>query len=267
MYFVNNHEDMYLYSIVNSSDVAEANEIALQYYRLITNVVTMELEADGKNGSIARIRVRDEATPLSIFIVEVLSSMSLQLFLGVSGLDIEKIADVENVCSFAELIDRVGSSIPVSDISYSAGNFVSVLPTEMFDTPNKDAQPRLKKVLLQELENRFEDVSVDKDWHDRVRKFVKLRLQQNVTLGDACDYFHQSRRTMSRLLAKEGRSFKKILDEVRRERSLELIGRDIPLKKMAAQSGFNSTSTFASAFKGWTGYSPKKYRNMQQKPE
>ena len=69
------------------------------------------------------------------------------------------------------------------------------------------------------------------------------------------------RRTLGRMLRNEGTTFTDIVKELRREKALHLVRTTgLPLKRVAAELGFNSDASFNMAFKSWTGTTPMKFR-------
>ena len=70
-----------------------------------------------------------------------------------------------------------------------------------------------------------------------------------------------SGRSLQRRLLSEGSSFSKVLDEARRDRSLELMSRPgAAVAAVAAETGFADAQAFARAFRRWTGLTPSVYR-------
>lgn len=68
-------------------------------------------------------------------------------------------------------------------------------------------------------------------------------------------------RTLHRQLRDEGHALQALKDEVRRERSLELLERSTrPVKQIAHAVGFRNEKSFARAFRAWTGTSPGEHR-------
>ncbi|WP_208987306.1 AraC family transcriptional regulator [Roseibium marinum] len=70
-----------------------------------------------------------------------------------------------------------------------------------------------------------------------------------------------SQRAVQRVLEKEGTSFRKLSEEIRRsaaERYLRSTG--LPMKEIAYLLGFSELSTFSRAVKSWFGVSPRKVR-------
>ena len=82
-----------------------------------------------------------------------------------------------------------------------------------------------------------------------------------VTEQDIAKALHVSVRTMQRRLADEGTSFKKLLDDMRRELALQYI-RDpaVSINEITYLLGYSEPANFSRAFKRWTGQSPSAMR-------
>ncbi len=72
-------------------------------------------------------------------------------------------------------------------------------------------------------------------------------------------------RTLQRRLAVSGRTYKKLVDEVRLAAARKaLVGSDAPLKAIAFELGFAEQASFTRAFRRWTGQAPSQYRRRQR---
>lgn len=77
---------------------------------------------------------------------------------------------------------------------------------------------------------------------------------------------HTSVRTLQRRLAASGRTYKKLVDEVRLEGARRaLAASDAPLKAIAFDLGFAEQASFTRAFRRWTGQAPSEYRKRQRR--
>ena len=66
-------------------------------------------------------------------------------------------------------------------------------------------------------------------------------------------------RTLQRRLGEEGSSFSKVLDELRRELSQELLAdRDMSVSEVAFVLGYSEASAFQRAYRRWWGVSPRR---------
>ena len=72
-----------------------------------------------------------------------------------------------------------------------------------------------------------------------------------------------SPRTIQRKLAQENTRFTDLVEEVRRNLSLEyLTGTQLPVGEIAQRLGYRDTAGFSHAFTRWVGKSPSEYRNQ-----
>lgn len=69
---------------------------------------------------------------------------------------------------------------------------------------------------------------------------------------------HLDVRTLRRRLSAEGTSFRRLLDEVRHGRALELLAQNVPVAEVARELGYSETSTFTRTFTRWEGAPPSR---------
>lgn len=77
----------------------------------------------------------------------------------------------------------------------------------------------------------------------------------------AADLF-MSERTLKRQLAQEGTTFSDILEDLRRQKAVQLLEspEEIGMERIAEQLGYSDVANFNRAFKRWTGTTPGGYR-------
>lgn len=106
---------------------------------------------------------------------------------------------------------------------------------------------------------------------DRARFEISRRL--SATNGDAngkaaelvAERLRCSPRTLRRRLAEQGRSYRALLDDARHERARALL--DDPRQSITAIAhlvGFSDPTSFARAFRRWTGLGPSQYRRRSR---
>jgi AraC-like DNA-binding protein len=71
---------------------------------------------------------------------------------------------------------------------------------------------------------------------------------------------HVSPRTLQRRLGAERTSFRDVVEEARRDLTLELLDGDAPLEQVARAVGLSGPSALVRAFRRWTGRSPSEHR-------
>lgn len=81
------------------------------------------------------------------------------------------------------------------------------------------------------------------------------------SLGEIARDLHVTTRTLIRRLKREGTSYRRLLDQVRRELAQEALAEGaLPVKEIAYRLGYRDPSNFGRAFRTWTGHSPGAYR-------
>ena len=96
----------------------------------------------------------------------------------------------------------------------------------------------------------------------RVRAQLERMLQgDEPTLAAVASELCMSERTLQRRLSAEGQTFRRVLDEMRRDvaqRSLAAGKRNVP--ELAYLLGFEDSNSFYRSFRRWTGTTPESYR-------
>ena len=74
-----------------------------------------------------------------------------------------------------------------------------------------------------------------------------------------------SESSLRRRLQKEHTSYQSLKDEVRCQVAIEkLLNEEIKVADLAEYLGFTEPSSFVRSFKGWTGETPRTYREKMQ---
>ncbi len=90
-----------------------------------------------------------------------------------------------------------------------------------------------------------------------------LRADPAMGLGDVARVVGQSVRSLQRALAAEGKTFATLRNDIRLERALVLLGRDMKLEAIASAIGFASTSHFSAWFRRLRGVTPSQLREAR----
>ena len=80
------------------------------------------------------------------------------------------------------------------------------------------------------------------------------------SMADVAADLHVDERTLRRRLTAEGTSFRRLVDEVRHGRALELLGQGAAVSEVASELGYSETATFTRSFTRWEGVSPSRLR-------
>ena len=69
-----------------------------------------------------------------------------------------------------------------------------------------------------------------------------------------------SPRSLQRLLQKEGTSYSKILESVKKELAMDYLKQNMSIKEISYLMGYSEPSAFVNAFKKWFGQSPARFK-------
>jgi AraC-like DNA-binding protein len=100
---------------------------------------------------------------------------------------------------------------------------------------------------------------------ERIRRILRRHLAEELpSLEDIGRQLAMTPQTLRRRLHEEGRGFREIKDDLRRDAAIEYLARpELTLPEIAALLGFSEASTFHRAFKHWTGVAPGEYRQTR----
>lgn len=95
----------------------------------------------------------------------------------------------------------------------------------------------------------------------KVRRIILMKPGIFPSVDEVADQLAISTRTLGRSLRDIGTSYQKILDDIRKEISIEyLCSSQLPVEEIAALTGYSDPSNFRKAFRRWTGRTPSSYR-------
>ncbi len=139
-----------------------------------------------------------------------------------------------------------------------------VYARETFDLPIATHDSGLMAILLKHAENQLAKSPRQREStaHQVERVVVEFLATGNVAIKFVARKLGMSERTLARRLDEEGVSFKGIVNGVRQELSMKYL-RDpkLSLIDTAFLLGYSTQSAFNTAFKRWTGKTPKEYLN------
>ncbi|MGH6617426.1 AraC family transcriptional regulator [Sphingomonas sp.] len=101
----------------------------------------------------------------------------------------------------------------------------------------------------------------------RVRALLEHAMPGWPGLPDIAHDMGMSIATLQRRLARERTSFRAVKEELRRDLAITRLNTSrVPVAILAGELGFADSATFQRAFKIWTGNSPGRYRQREQRP-
>lgn len=143
-------------------------------------------------------------------------------------------------------------------VTFEAPHDAVSFPREIFEQPNPEADSVLRDMIERHATQLLEELPRGERLSDRVRIAIRQLLAGGTpTIDETARALRMSARTLRRHLEHENTTFRRVLDELRREialRALEDEGRSVD--EAAQLTGFSDASAFHKAFRRWTGRSP-----------
>jgi len=104
-------------------------------------------------------------------------------------------------------------------------------------------------------------IEMSDDLEQRIRARLLKATDLTLSLDQVARDLAMSPRTLRRRLQKSGTAFQRVLNSVRKDLAIEYL-RTTPLavSEIADRLGYTNQSSFGRAFKGWTGLSPRHFR-------
>ena len=136
------------------------------------------------------------------------------------------------------------------------------IPSALLSHPLRRNDAHLYKIILKSASGELDRFGQMESPLSRIANEVASNLSTGATsLPQVANKLGMSQRAVQRFLEKEGTSFRKLSEEIRRSAAERYLrGTDMPMKEIAYLLGFSELSTFSRAVKAWFGVSPKKVR-------
>lgn len=139
-----------------------------------------------------------------------------------------------------------------------------IFPASLLDTPLPAANPEM----LAELERYAEDRLRQQDANQfllKVRFWIDDHLSRpELGVDDCARDFQISRIALRRNLAAHNVEFEELLDDLRRQRAVNMLARGDSIARTAQSIGFFSYPDFHEAFQRWFGYSPERFQQRRE---
>ncbi|MES0879921.1 AraC family transcriptional regulator ligand-binding domain-containing protein [Roseibium sp. SCP14] len=141
-------------------------------------------------------------------------------------------------------------------------------PRSLLSRPLRRNDAHLYEIILKAASGEMDKFGQMESPLSRIANEVASNLSHGAcTLPQISAKLGMSQRAVQRLLEKEGTSFRKLSEEIRRSAAERYLrSTDLPMKEIAYLLGFSELSTFSRAVKTWFGVSPRKVREASLSP-
>jgi AraC-like DNA-binding protein len=141
-------------------------------------------------------------------------------------------------------------------VQFNASMAGCIFSARWLDQPVAKADPTLRTSLLQKAAP-----PGYASFADLVRREIQLTMPAGLAEAEVARKLDMDCSTLRRRLAREGASFRSIVQEIRFQHARQLIREsELTLAEVAAALGFGELSVFSRAFRRWSGKTPSEWR-------
>ncbi len=241
----------YDFLVLTAGTLRHALQVASRYHRLVNGSFEVHLVEADRRASLELTGARGGEPGLNRYAEFILANalIRLRFAMGVSWRPREVDLTRDAPADRREHV-RIFQSRP----RFGRDSDRLVFDSCWLDHPLRFADPALHAALQDHASRRLE-AGVGACASDRLRRAVgQMDLSTPITLSRAARDLGASARTLQRLLAREGRSFSSILDDVRRELALTLVGeRRLSGKEASTLVGYAEPTSLYRALRRWRG--------------
>ena len=247
----------YEYMLRNSETLRAAVERAQRYIRVIDDHTVLELVETSEESVIRQVREGGYPHPpagTECLFAAIFRVLHRSLPAGFAR---EMRFQHRQRGELQEYTQRFGCAVR---FEHSADE-VALLPGWL-DRKIGRADPRLGEVLEEQVQRMLAELPHADAWSQRARtQLARLLTQGEASLPLLAETMHMSTRTLRRRLLEQETSYKRLLDDVRRDIALYYVSRtEESFDQIAGRLGFAEASAFYRAFKRWADTTPAAYR-------
>ena len=147
-------------------------------------------------------------------------------------------------------------------LEFNAAASQLLIPAEALDTRLSMANPAAEVMFQEQCDEMLKQESKNKQLSNRVKDELFHRQGEFPRCVEVAENLHMSESSLRRKLKAEGTTFQELLDQVRKQLAYEYLNATrLPVAEVARLLGFDDTTNFRRAFRRWSGQTPSEYRN------
>jgi AraC-like DNA-binding protein len=253
------------YAMMTCRTVGDAVALGMNLQKFAGSMLQFDLEPDGETTRIIASN-RFPSPETHVFLVEEAFASFLQIARGLVGNSFKPIR-VELAYpapSYVSEYERVFGC----PVRFGQAANVFVAENSWVAKPLLTYDPLSHAQALEFLDIGTSREQEKVDLFESVERAVRQDLRQVPTLSMVAKQLHLSERTLRRRLSDNGVSYQALLDDVRKNRAIEVLASSsMSVEQVALEVGFSDAHNFRRAFKRWTGSAPSELRESLQKGE
>ncbi|HEY4058720.1 MAG TPA: AraC family transcriptional regulator ligand-binding domain-containing protein [Kofleriaceae bacterium] len=244
------------YGLCTSPTVRDALNLVVRYYGVVSQRARLDFVEDGDVPRLLFVRFPNQG--YSRHWVEFPIAMigaRIQQTTGLSKQPFTRVAFAHPAPKSRDAHDEFFGCA----VEFGAPLDVVEISRELLDAPLHTASKALSELLEQRMKALEPAMATTDPLVDRTRRTLIAMLDAGQTdLETLASKLGESKRTLQRNLSERGTSHSQLLDELRRQRTAELLDRGHKVVDISKALGFSEPSAFFRAYRRWTGTSFRK---------
>lgn len=235
----------------NASCLDEAFRLALKYWKLVTDTGKM-FSLERSSGLVSlRFKSAYFDFPVANEADMVYLTRQIKILLGA---DIKPIT-IQLTHSKHDLVSESEYSLYLgAPVEFNQSHNAIVIADEIFRKPIAGSQSKLKLVAEQLATEKIKQLSNAMKLSDKINAYLH---QGFISLSDVANELNLGERTLQRKLKKEGKSFKSLLDDYRRNQSYQLMQEgSYSIQQISFILGYKDERTFYDSVRRWYSSTP-----------
>lgn len=247
------------YTAMAGKTIREAIDVFCQFSGLVCPAIVPRLEISGETAYL----YFDQAMPE--YPISDIAMGFLQAGCGAIGAAITgRLSDGHGELSFAEpeSFKRIVHLLPTSAKFGCAHNRL-VFPVSNLDLPLVMADPLAARLMREQCKRAMNEmIGQRRSLAYLVCELAYDEVQGFCSIEDVAKKLNITERTLQRQLAEEGKTFRILIEDIRRRKSSILLGNtDISIKTVSDRMGYSNTANFVRAFARWYNKTPSQFRD------
>lgn len=163
-----------------------------------------------------------------------------------------------------EYYARYASVLP-APVVYGQPEFALRLPARLCDAEPQLADPEVARLAREQCELEFRELfGGPPELATLIQNHILDREEGVPSLSQMAELLHLSERTLKRRLQEEGMRYRDLLERALCRKAEHLLADDtLSISEVAWRLGYNDVSNFSRAFRRWSGWSPRQWRQAQ----
>ena len=245
-------------ALMSSSDVRQAFGFLQKYYHIVAPSAKLKLtEKDGRCSLYYEVTETLENSP-HFFVEAFFASLQVSSRFLLNNF----FPNAVQTFSFkkpvhGDLFDSL-FHIPVF---YEGSTNALVFDSSALDMKVSTASPAAVELFREQCETLLNSSGFRTSYMDRVKSKLFQCNETYPTIEEMAGSLFTSERTLRRRLTDEGTRYKDLLDDVRSQRSIDLLlTTDLPIHEIGKRIGFDDVANFRRTFKRWKNSTPAEFR-------